>query len=169
MTSKEQVLVAWLRDAYAMEREAITLAENQLSRLKNYPEFQARLQEHLTETRHQADLIRECLKRYGSDVSTIKEMVTRLLGNVQSLMTQATDDEGVKYALADYSFESFEIASYRCNIAAAEAVGDTQTKADLESILAQEERMAAWLADYIPNMSRTYIDRQVTDPASAGR
>ncbi len=160
MATKEETLVEWLRDAYAMEKQAIDLIENQLKRLQNYPEFQARLREHLEETRQQADIVKQCLSRYGADVSTFKDMATRFMGNMQSMMTSMAQDEVVKYCIANYSFESFEIASYRCNIAAAEDVGDMQTKRDLETILAQEQRMQAWLEDHTPEITRAYLRAQ---------
>jgi ferritin-like metal-binding protein YciE len=169
MASKQQVLVEWLRDAYAMEREAITLYENQLERLSHYTDFKAKLQEHLERTREQAELLKACLARYGSDASTLKDMVTRLVGNVRAMTIQAADDEAVKYALADYTYAHFEIGSYRCNIAAADEAGDAQTKADLERILAEEEAMAEWLAAYIPQISRTYMTTQEKEPELAKR
>jgi len=169
MAAKEQVLVEWLRDAYAMEREAATLLENQIRRLNHYPEMQAKLQAHLGETRQQIKVLTECLRRYDTEPPRLKDLATRFMANIQSLATHAADDEVVKYALADYSFECFEVASYRCNIAAAEEVGDQQTKADLERILAEEERMVAWLAEHIPSIGRHYMTRQLTEPAAAKR
>ncbi len=44
-------LLDWLRDAHAMEEQAITMLEAQASRLENYPALRRRVQEHLTNAR----------------------------------------------------------------------------------------------------------------------
>ncbi len=51
-------LLDWLRDAHAMEEQAITMLEAQASRLENYPALRRRVQEHLHQTRAQAALVR---------------------------------------------------------------------------------------------------------------
>ena len=38
MTTPRDNLISWLRDAYAMEGQAIELLETQIQRLENYPE-----------------------------------------------------------------------------------------------------------------------------------
>ena len=43
-------LAAWLRDAHAMEGQAIKLLETQIERLESYPEALPRLRQHLDET-----------------------------------------------------------------------------------------------------------------------
>ena len=48
-------------------------------------------------------------------------------------------DEVVKGAMAGYFFKSVEIASYTALIVAAQAAGDTQTKAGCEQVLPQAE------------------------------
>ncbi len=50
MTDPKEHLTHWLRDAYAMESQAVSLLETQISRLETYPAARAKLQEHLAET-----------------------------------------------------------------------------------------------------------------------
>ena len=40
-------LTAWLRDAYAMENQAIEILEKQANRLEHYPELRAKVRSHL--------------------------------------------------------------------------------------------------------------------------
>lgn len=40
----------WLRDAYAMEKQPETMLKAQASRLENYPDVRARIEQHLRET-----------------------------------------------------------------------------------------------------------------------
>lgn len=169
MSSQRDTFVAWLRDAYAMEKQAIDLLHAQLDRLRHYPEMQGRLREHLEETRGQVAVLERCLKRYNAEPSTFKEAATRFVGMVQSLTTSMADDEVVKDALATSTFEAFEIASYRCNIAAAEILGDQETRRDLEGILAQEQRMQAWMEEQLPVVARLYLQREASHPATASR
>ena len=41
----------WLRDAHAMEKQAESMLESMASRIDNYPELRARIEQHLSETR----------------------------------------------------------------------------------------------------------------------
>jgi ferritin-like metal-binding protein YciE len=70
------------------------------------------------------------------------------------------DDEIVKGAMASYTFEHMEIAAYRVLIAAAEALGDAQTKSTCERILKEELSMASDLEASLPDLTRKYLGRQ---------
>jgi ferritin-like metal-binding protein YciE len=59
-------------------------------------------------------------------------------------------DELVRITLVAFSAESFQIASYRALIAAAQAIADVETVRVCQEILAEEEEMAAWLAQRLP-------------------
>ncbi len=39
----------WLRDAHAMEKQAESMLESMASRIDNYPELRARIEQHLSE------------------------------------------------------------------------------------------------------------------------
>ena len=41
----------WLRDAHAMEKQAESMLESMASRIDNYPELRARIEQHLSETK----------------------------------------------------------------------------------------------------------------------
>lgn len=43
----------WLRDAHAMEKQAESMLESMVSRIDNYPELRARIEQHLSETKNQ--------------------------------------------------------------------------------------------------------------------
>jgi ferritin-like metal-binding protein YciE len=154
------VLIAWLRDAYAMEQQAIDLLEAQSRRLRHYPELEAKVNRHLIESRDQADRVQACLRRLGTDVSLLKAGIARLTANMQTIMTAATADEVVKNAVADYAFEHLEIGTYRCLIAAARDYGDAEIARVCEEILHQEEAMAAWLGEHLAVIAGEYLRRQ---------
>ncbi len=43
----------WLRDAHAMEKQAESMLESMASRIENYPDIKARIEQHISETKHQ--------------------------------------------------------------------------------------------------------------------
>lgn len=73
MATTTDTLIAWLKDAHAMEQSAINILEKQSKRLEHYPRMEAKVKEHLEVTRHQAELVKSCLKRYDADTSTMKD------------------------------------------------------------------------------------------------
>lgn len=87
----------------------------------------------------------------------------------QALGGMAVNDEIVKGAQAGYVFENLEIASYTILIAAAEAVGDTQTREICERILAEEVAMADWLREHLPELTQAYLTRAATPEVEAKR
>jgi ferritin-like metal-binding protein YciE len=167
MASAEENLMDWLRDAHAMEEQAEKMLDATASRMENYPEFRARLLSHLEETREQARLVRGCIDRRGGDTSTLKDMAGKVMATAQGMSGMFVSDEVVKATMASYTFEHMEIASYRSLIAAAEAVGDSETRMVCERILPQEEAMAQWLADYLPVVTQQFLQREETPGATA--
>jgi ferritin-like metal-binding protein YciE len=161
MTAKaEEDLMAWLRNAHAMEEQAVTMLEALAGRTGDYPEVKTRIQRHLGETQRQAEALEECIKRRGGDTSTLKDMAGKIIAFGQGMSGMFVDDEIVKGAMASYTFEHMEIAAYRVLIAAAEAVGDAQTKSTCEQILKEELSMASDLEASLPDLTRKYLSRQ---------
>ncbi|WP_114860656.1 ferritin-like domain-containing protein [Azospirillum brasilense] len=160
-TTKE-TLIDWLRDAHAMESQAVEMLERQAERIKNYPDVLAKVQEHIEVSNRQADRLKQCLQRLGTDTSAIKTGVAMLIGNAQSLSGVVASDEIVKASIFDYSFEHFEIANYRALIAAAEQAGEPEIARMLQPSLDEELEMAAWLEQRLPQLTKTYLERRET-------
>ncbi|MGH2397479.1 MAG: DUF892 family protein [bacterium] len=51
MTAAEEHLMAWLRDARAMEEQSETILESQITRIKHYPHLKEKLQATLITSR----------------------------------------------------------------------------------------------------------------------
>lgn len=158
MTHKD-TLADWLRDAYAMEREALDIMSTQVERVKNYPDIAERLREHIDETESQANRLEACLKQLGTDTSATKTGAARLMGMMQSAGHSFSSDEIVKNAMADYAFENFEISAYKSLIAAAEVAGEPEVRRVCEQNLREEEAMAAWLGERLSPLTREYMIR----------
>lgn len=162
MEQPQQTFMTWLNDAYGMEKALIEVLENRVSQTQDHPEIQEKVQEHLEQTKHHAELVRQAIERHGGDVSTIKSSLAKGMGAVQGMASGMTNDSLVKAALSDYSAEHFEIASYRALAEAAEVMDDRETVAMAEEILQDEEEMAAFLEEQLP-----YIVRETMNEAAA--
>lgn len=147
---KKKLLLAWLNDAYAMEKALIPILENHARDARDYPHIRAKDLEHLEQTRHHADLVKGCIERLGESPSTTKAALGSLIGTMNSVATGPFEDELVKNFLSDYAAEHLEIASYKALIAAAHEVGDRKTALVCEQILWEEEEMARWLEENLP-------------------
>lgn len=168
-TQAQEHLLAWLRDAHAMEEQAETLLTSQISRLKHYPDLRRKLEEHLEETKRQAKLVDDCIQRLGGDSSAVKDAMGKMVAMGQGLSGLFVDDEVIKGSLASYTFEHMEIASYTILVAAAEACGDTTTAAICSRILKEEQAMAQWLADHTPQLVRAFLQLDETPGIAAKR
>ena len=168
-TQAQEHLLAWLRDAHAMEEQAETLLTSQISRLKHYPDLRRKMEEHLEETRRQAKLVDDCIQRLGGDSSAVKDAMGKMVAFGQGLSGLFVDDEVIKGSLASYTFEHMEIASYTILVAAAEACGDTTTAAICSRILKEEQAMAQWLADHTPQLVRAFLQLDETPGVAAKR
>jgi ferritin-like metal-binding protein YciE len=158
-TNPQEHLVDWLRDAYAMEKHAESMLKAQASRLDHYPKLRERIEQHIDETLQQQKLLEGCLDRLGSSPSAIKDLTARMGAFGQAIGGMTTTDEVVKGGMSGYVFEHVEIASYTALIAAARAVGDTETQRCCETILPQEIAMANWLLENLPEVVTSYLAR----------
>lgn len=166
MEQTRQNYLAWLRDAHAMEEQALVMMEAQLSGLAGYPNLRSRIESHIAETREQLSALSGLLSRKGSGSSLIKDTLGRLAALGQSLSGVFAGDEVVKGTLASYTFEQMEIASYRILITAAEQLGDHEAVDVFTRCLEQEESMAAWLAGHTAEITRQFLSRsEIAQPS----
>ena len=159
MTTPRDNLISWLRDAYAMEGQAVSLLETQIDRLDHYPETLPRLREHLLETREQQAAVEQCLDRLGSDPSALKTGAMKFAANMQGMMHAMASDEVLKHALASHAFEQFEAGCYCSLTAAAEEAGEPEIARTCERIMRQEQDMGHWVWEHLPQMTRKYLER----------
>jgi len=151
--------VLGLRNAHAMETQAIQLLTRQVERLENYPEIEEKLRLHLEESKVQRTRLEEALSSLDEEHSAIKEAVLGLGGNIAALAHTAASDEIIKNTLANYMFEHFEIASYKSLIAMAEVLGHAPGESAARASLVEEERMAAWLDEHIAPTTVAFLER----------
>src|SRR5437588_1981895 len=92
MTRKDLV-VAWLNAAHGMENALIKILEHQIKDAKDYPQVQAKLEQHLEQTRHHAELVKGCVENLGGHTSAAKAGMASLFGQMQAVSTGAAQDE----------------------------------------------------------------------------
>ena len=152
INGNSDLVIAWLRDAYAMEQSLIPVLENHAKDAAGYPDVRQRIEQHVAETRQHADLVKQCLAQLGEEPSAMKNTVSRVLGAVQSVASSAFHDDVVKNALQDFGTEQFEIACYRALVEAAKALNRPQIVTICERILREEEAMARFLEQKLPTV-----------------
>ncbi|MGF7056082.1 ferritin-like metal-binding protein YciE [Bosea sp. OAE752] len=163
MTSPEEHLMNWLRDAHAMEKQAETMLSAIAGRLEHYPELKARIEAHLQETRVQSDMLISCIERRGGDSSTMKDLIGRFAAMGQGVCGMMASDEVIKGAMAGYAFEHVEVAAYKVLIAAADHCGDPETSAVCQRILQQEMVMGNWLAEHMEQVTLAFLSRSAAN------
>jgi ferritin-like metal-binding protein YciE len=165
-TSQDLVL-AWLNDALAMENALAAVLQHRIKDAKDFPAVQKADREHLAETLRHADLVKQTIARLGSKPSTAKSLFGTVFGMMQAPMTGLYKDEVVKNCLIDHAAEQFEVASYMALIDAANAIGDTETAAICEQIRAEDEAMAARILSLLPEVIEAHLG--LINQVSAGR
>jgi ferritin-like metal-binding protein YciE len=149
-----------------MHRTSRDHAQRTVSTPRKLSGAQARIGQHIEETKQHAKLIQGCLDRLGNSQSMMKDMAGKLSAMTQGLGGIFAADEVMKGALAGYTFEHMEIASYRILIATAEYIGDTDTVTACKRIFAEELAMAKWLEDNVGSVTQEFLRRDESDLAA---
>jgi ferritin-like metal-binding protein YciE len=153
------IYITGLHNAHAMETQAVQLLERQSERLDNYPEIEAKLRQHLEESKAQRTRLEEVMASLDESPSKLKEAFLGMGGNFAAISHTAAGDEIIKNTLANYMFEHFEIATYKSLAAMAEFVGHSSGVAAAQASLREEELMAAWIGEHIRPTTVTFLER----------
>jgi ferritin-like metal-binding protein YciE len=156
-SSVRDLYVTGLVNAHALENQAVQLLSRQVERLENYPQLEQRMRQHIDETRRQEARLAEILRALGTSPSTVKDVGLSIMGNLAAMAHAPAQDEVIKNTFANYAFEHYEIATYRSLLAMADVAGDASASTALRENLAEEERMAQWIADHLDETTRTYV------------
>lgn len=152
------VFVAGLRNAHAVEHQAMALLGRQIDRAKNYPEVEQKLVAHRRETERQIERLEAVLDGLGEDRSMLKDAAMTLSGNMAAIGHAFADDEVLKNAFANFAFENFEVASYQSLIVLAKRGGFSTALDPLEATLDEEEAMADWVKTSLPDLTNKFVD-----------
>lgn len=157
MVSDRDRLVAWLNDAYAMEKALTKVLERHVKDAEGNTEVHERVARHLDDTRNHAAVVKSCIEGVGGSPSAAKAAFATLFGAGQGMLNKPLKDTLVKNAISDYAAEHFEIACYRALIVAADNLGEHAIATQLGGILDQELAMAQFLEEQLPHAVREQL------------
>ncbi len=156
------VFVTGLRNAHALENQALELMNRQVERIENYPEIKQRLERHIQETHEQIARLDRILEGLNETRSMVKDNALSFMGNMAAIAHTAAQDEILKNSIANFAFENFEIASYKSLIELAKDTGNESATQPLQQTLSEEEAMAGWIDQHLPEVTSTYLRREVS-------
>ena len=156
----QSIFITGVKNAHALEKEALQIIERQLERVTNYPEMERMLRQHLEETNRHHERIDQILHDLGEDRSLLKDWATQLMGNMAAVAHVPMADEILKNTFANNAFENFEVAAYKSLITMAEAAGQSRFVPALRQNLEEDQRMAQWIADNVETITRKYLERE---------
>ena len=156
MTDSGDIFVTGLRNAHAMEHQALSIMKPQVSRIENYPDVARRLQQHITETEGQIQRLEQVLDGLGESKSALKDAALSLGGSMAAIGHTVAPDEIVKNSFANFAFENYEIAAYKSLLALAGQTGNSTAATLLRQNLDEEIAMADWLDQNIETVTLQY-------------
>jgi ferritin-like metal-binding protein YciE len=151
------VFITGLKNAHAMEKQALAIMGPQLQRIEHYPEVRQQLERHAAETEEQVNRLEGLLTKFGEKPSAIKDTVLSAVGGMAALGHAPAGDEILKNSFANFAFENYEIAAYNSLIILAEAAGQGDAVEPLLQNLAEEQDMASWLESNLATVTEQYI------------
>lgn len=150
-------LIEYLQDMYAVENQLVNTLQEHADDAADFPVVQAKIQQHLEETKQHRQRIEECLGRYGKQPSSGKSALTGMMGKLQGVLSGSRKDTLARNSRDDYVAENFEIVSYGMLIATAQAFGDQQTVQACQMNLRDEVNMAKWLETHTGEVALTAL------------
>jgi ferritin-like metal-binding protein YciE/nucleoside-diphosphate-sugar epimerase len=142
----DAVLCSYLRDAHALEVQAIELLESAADRVED-EQLEQGFREHLEQTRGHQKLIDDLLTARGARPALFKDAALKAGGLNLAGFFGAQPDSTTKLAGFVFAFEHLEVAAYELLERIAARADDEDVVAVAEKILAEERQAAARVAE----------------------
>lgn len=155
--SVRETFVTGLKNAHALEHQALNLMDRQIEHLANYADVESQLRMHRGETERQIERLETILSGLGESPSALKDVAMSFSGSMAALAHVFAPDEILKNSFANYAFESFEVASYQALVIMAEEGGFEEALPLLNETLREEQAMQQWVAKTLPVVVRKYL------------
>ena len=171
LNERDKKLVGLLNQAYGKERQLETALETHLQ-VTSRADYEKRLRQHLKETKSHATKVARRIEQLGGTAETVTvpgpegagkaaQAVQGVIGKAKAaaqgpihLARGSGEQEKMLHnARIEYRDEAEEIATYMVIDALATSVGDKQTAKLARDIRREEERMAKFIADLIPQLA----------------
>ncbi|MCO5734558.1 ferritin-like domain-containing protein [Rhizobium sp. SSA_523] len=156
MADARSIFVTGLKNAHAMENQALSIMKPQVSRIENYPEVADMLERHIRETEGQIERLDAILASLSESHSTMKDMALSMGGAMAALGHTIAPDEIVKNSFANFAFENYEIAAYKSLMTLAELGGFQQALTGLKANLEEEQAMAHWIDSNLRSLTMKF-------------
>ena len=155
MTPERRYLAALLRNAHAMEGQAVTLVERQINSLKQYSEIVTRLRSYLEELIDNQSQFQQCLNQLGEDRFPLWDSAIKTTKNFPDFARlSTTEDLLLKEVLANNVAELVRADSYRWLSEAAHVADEPEIARICDGIRARGWAMAEWMWEQLPAASR---------------
>jgi len=170
-TTRDEKLIELLNDAYGKECQLEVALAAHLE-VTSRADYEKRLREHPNETKSHAATVAKRIKQLGGTANTVSvpgpEGATKAAEGLRGVVNKAkaaaqgpmhlARGEGeqarmLHNARLEYREEAEEIATYTVIDALATSVGDTQTAKLARDIRAEEERMAKFIGELLPQLA----------------
>ncbi len=156
------IYLTGLRNQHAVETQAIGTIQNELPRMKSYPDLHQKMSEDKQRSEEQAARLDRLLAKHDTRKSTVKEMTTGAVATVSGFIHSGASDDVLKNVLAAVGFKAYEIGSYKVLVALAQASGATEDVAVLEQSMREEQEMGDWLGSHLPNLVRAFLSQKAS-------
>jgi ferritin-like metal-binding protein YciE len=169
--TRDAKVVQLLNEAYGKERQLELSLESHMA-MTTRADYEKRLGQHLKETKSHASAVAKRIKQLGGTAETVSlpgpEAATKAAQSLQGAVGKAkaavqgplhlakgSGEQGkmLHNARAEYREEAEEIATYTVIDALATSVGDKQTAKLARDILSEEQRMAEYLGELLPQLA----------------
>jgi ferritin-like metal-binding protein YciE len=148
----KKLLVAWLNNAYAMEREIVEILKGHLNDAKGHTDIEEKIGEHLDKTEGHSDKVKQCLDKLGEKPNNLKTGIAKLMGVVMGESTSMMEDKLVKNAVAEFATENLEIATYQVIHTMASMLEEDEIAEKCNEIIQEEIEMAEWLQENLSDV-----------------
>ena len=155
-----EIYLTGLRNQHAVETQAIGTIQNELPRMKAYPDLHAKMQDDKERSTQQAARLDELLEKHGTKKSLAKEAVTGAVATIAGFAHATSGDDVLKNVLAAVGYKAYEIGSYKVLLTLADAAGASDDKAVLERSMKEEQEIGDWLGEHLPALTTAYLERQ---------
>lgn len=160
MPADKQKFISWLSSLYATITSQSTQLAQHADEAKQQPEIADKLQDHLKHSSFQAEALEKLIQQNGGSISPILKGTATAVGALDGAVDTLADDAVLRNLLEDYSAEYLEIGYLRLLIAASTEYGEQEILNVCQDILREDEEMANWLEERIPDTVRSYLATQ---------
>jgi ferritin-like metal-binding protein YciE len=186
LNARDSKLVQYLNEAYGKEKELEAALQAHIKMTTSRATYKKRLQDHLKETKAQAKGLERRIRQLGGKAEAASlpgpEVVSTAASKATAAATKAVAaakapvhalrgtgeaEKLLKNVKTELWNEHEEIANYLAIETLADALGDSDTKKLAREFRRQEERMAAFLAKLIPQLTKAVVTEEV--PAAQRR